>query len=111
VAESSTENASRIIDQAVDQIEGIAEHAKRALRGASSAARRLRGSIDDDDTTWSVAQRARSQAGEIAGTLYSRGQRAADVLGHQVGEQPVLALVVAGAIGFIVGFMLRSSGR
>jgi ElaB/YqjD/DUF883 family membrane-anchored ribosome-binding protein len=54
-----------------------------------------------------VAQRAREQAGGLAEDVYARGGRALVAVRGQVEEQPMVAVVAAGILGFVIGYALR----
>jgi ElaB/YqjD/DUF883 family membrane-anchored ribosome-binding protein len=85
----------------------MAAQAKRAVDGASAAAQQAQDAFADArDTAWTVAQRARRQASELAEDVYTRGGRAVEVVRGQVEEQPMVAVAAAGVLGFILGYML-----
>jgi ElaB/YqjD/DUF883 family membrane-anchored ribosome-binding protein len=88
--------------------DGIAAQAKRAAEGAAAAAQQARSRLDDArDTAWQVAQRARAQAGGLAEDVYARGGRALEAVRGQVEEQPMIAILAAGILGFVIGYALR----
>jgi ElaB/YqjD/DUF883 family membrane-anchored ribosome-binding protein len=102
----------RITDKAIEKvaesIDALAERAKDALydlahgaRDASESASELR------EGAWRLAERARKEAGGIAGDLYTRGQQTAVAVGRRVGEQPWIALALVGVFGLILGYTLR----
>ena len=100
----------KAIEKAAESIDALAERAKEALydlahgaRDASASAGELR------EGAWRFAERARKEAGDIAGDLYSRGQQTAVAVGRRVEQQPWMALVLVGVFGLMLGYVLRRS--
>jgi ElaB/YqjD/DUF883 family membrane-anchored ribosome-binding protein len=48
------------------------------------------------------------QVGDAAAKTYAQGSQAAEYLSRQTAEQPLLALLVAGAIGYAIAYMIHS---
>ena len=94
----------KAIEKAAESIDALAERAKEALYDMAHGARRA---SDLSDGGWRLAERARAQASDVAGDLYSRGQQTAVALGRRVEQQPWMALVVIGVFGLILGYALR----
>lgn len=94
----------KAIEKAAGSIDALAERAKEALYDLAHGARKA---SDLNDGAWRFAERARTQATDVAGDLYSRGQQTAVALGRRVEEQPWMALVVVGVFGLILGYALR----
>ena len=94
----------KAIEKAAERIDALAERAKEALYDMGHGARKA---SDLSDGAWRFAERTRSQASDVAGDLYSRGQQTAAVLGRRIEERPWMALVVVGVFGLILGYALR----
>ena len=56
-----------------------------------------------------IAQKAGSEATAVAENLYSRAQQTGQAIGRQAEARPSVALLVAGALGLLVGYVLRGS--
>jgi ElaB/YqjD/DUF883 family membrane-anchored ribosome-binding protein len=98
----------KLLEQAAESIDALAEKAKDALYNASGTADNARRSINGArDTAWRFAGRAREQAGDVAGRVYQRGQETAQQLGRSLEKQPIMALVIVGIAGLLVGYTLR----
>ena len=103
VRDKATEKA---IEKAAEAIDALAERAKDALHGMARQADRL----DTDDLregAWRMAERARSQAADFAGDLYSRGQRSASLVRGQVEDQPWIAIAIVGVFALMLGYALK----
>ena len=95
---SAAERTKEAADQAKDMADQATTMAKDAV-GRLSEAR---------DAAWDVAQKAGTQAREAADEAYRRGERAAQDLAARVEQQPLLALFVAGAIGYALAYLLHA---
>jgi ElaB/YqjD/DUF883 family membrane-anchored ribosome-binding protein len=112
MATKSAEDVNDILEQAAANIAAVADQAKRAIGEASAAAQQARQGIGEaGQSAWAVAQRAKERADGLAEDMYSRGERAVRIVGRQVEEQPMLALLAAGALGFFLGYLLRGGTR
>ena len=100
----ATAAKDKILAQANDTIDALADRAKEALQRAANGAEQARGSAEG---AWRVAEKARVQAGDLAGEVYSRGRQTARAVGQRIEDQPLMALVVVGLFGLMVGYMLR----
>ena len=54
-----------------------------------------------------AARQASDQATQAATNLYQQGSRASDFISRYTAEQPVTALLVAGAIGYGLAFLIH----
>jgi ElaB/YqjD/DUF883 family membrane-anchored ribosome-binding protein len=94
----------KTIEKVAESIDALAERAKDALYDLAQGAR---AAGDAGEGAWRLAERARKDAGEVAGDLYTRGQQTALAVGRRVEAQPWIALVVVGVFGLILGYALR----
>jgi ElaB/YqjD/DUF883 family membrane-anchored ribosome-binding protein len=94
----------KALEKAAESIDALAERAKEALYDLAEGVRTVG---DLGDGAWRLAERARKEAGEVAGELYARGQQTAVAVGRRVEEQPWTALAVIGVFGLVLGYALR----
>jgi ElaB/YqjD/DUF883 family membrane-anchored ribosome-binding protein len=108
--------ASGIADQASEfgkRAAAGAEHAKEmAQQTAAQAAEMAKSAAetlgDARDAAWDVAQKAGTQARHTAAGAYRRGERAARDIGERVEERPLAALLIAGAVGYAIAYLLHA---
>jgi ElaB/YqjD/DUF883 family membrane-anchored ribosome-binding protein len=97
--------ANHIADQA-------SELGKRATAGVEEAASVARATADTlgeaRDHAWDVAQRAGALARDTAAEAYRRGERAGRDIAERVEERPLAALLMAGAIGYAIAYLLHA---
>ena len=62
-------------------------------------------------TAWNFAQKATAQAADFAKDLYERSTRAGALVARQVQENPLPAILVAGALGCGIGIGYAIHGR
>jgi ElaB/YqjD/DUF883 family membrane-anchored ribosome-binding protein len=60
------------------------------------------------DVVHDFARQARDQVGPAADKLYQQGTRAGDALIRNVEQNPLLALLIAGAIGYGLSYLIPS---
>jgi hypothetical protein len=77
------------------------EAAKDLAGSAQTAATKASSAIRDAAIT------AGNQAGEAASTAYQQGSQAADYVSRNTAEQPFLALLIAGAVGYGIAYMIH----
>ena len=61
------------------------------------------------DAIASAATRAGAQASEMGGQVYDKGTQAAEYVGGQIREQPVIAMFAAMGIGVLIGYLIGRS--
>jgi uncharacterized protein YjbJ (UPF0337 family) len=99
------------INQGADKLQGEFGEAKDQLDDAASTvadkasefAARAGSTLRDAAGT---VRHGATQAGE---TAYDAGARAGQYVGRSVQQQPLLSLIGAAAIGYLVGFLLHSA--
>jgi ElaB/YqjD/DUF883 family membrane-anchored ribosome-binding protein len=102
--DKATEKA---IEKAAEAIDALAERAKDTLYGMARHAEQLdTGELREG--AWRMAERARTQAADLAGDLYTRGRRSASAVRGQVEEQPWIAVAIVGAVALMLGYALKS---
>ena len=95
------------------QGEGTLEQAKTMARNVGEQARNIANTAGEQartiaDTASSTAQDLARRAREQTDTLYQQGTQASEYLTRNVNEYPLTALLVAGAIGYGLGYLIHS---
>ena len=98
--EKVQKTATQTANTVKDWTGGVAARASSVLDEAKTAVGDAGAFIED------AARQAGSQATEIGEQAYAKGERVADSVARWVEEQPLTALLVAGAIGVAIGYLL-----
>jgi ElaB/YqjD/DUF883 family membrane-anchored ribosome-binding protein len=88
-------NEGGALDQAKTMASNLGEQARSIANTATSTAQDL-------------ARKAREQTTAATDTLYQQGTHAGEYLTRNVNEYPLTALLVAGAIGYGLGYLMHS---
>jgi ElaB/YqjD/DUF883 family membrane-anchored ribosome-binding protein len=90
--------------------EAIGERVKTVTAATAAAAGRAQNVLDDAAET---AQQAWSQAGEVAEGAVDAARRATRSVSRQIGENPVISVLVGCALGYIAGWWIhgRTAGK
>jgi ElaB/YqjD/DUF883 family membrane-anchored ribosome-binding protein len=84
--------------------EDLAEKATSAVDSASSVAAQTISKVEEaGKQAWDLGAQAKDQAQEIAGQVSEQSGRALQAITRQVQAEPLLGIVVAGAIGYFLG--------
>ena len=86
----------------------IVEDATAATSAAAGQAKKVLGDAGE------AAQQAWSQAGGVAEDIVDAGRRATRSVSRQIGEKPLIAILVGFALGYVAGLWIhggRRSGR
>lgn len=102
--------------KAQDGIDRIADRAKGAIDSASSVASQTVSKVEDaSKQAWDIGQRfgsqAKDQAQEVAGQVSEQTSRALSAITRQVQAEPLLGILIAGAIGYLLAMVSSSSRR
>jgi ElaB/YqjD/DUF883 family membrane-anchored ribosome-binding protein len=97
MATNLADEASKLAGKAADRIDAASQQAKDMAQRAA----------ETGEAAWDVAQRAGAQAREVAGEAYAQGERTARELARRVEEQPLLALLIAGAVGYAMAYLVH----
>ncbi len=92
---------------------GYGDQMKRGVLSAVDTASDLAGkaqtaAADAGSTIQGAASETVRQVRDAASKTYSQGAQAADYLSRNTAEQPLLALLLAGAIGYAITYMIHS---
>ena len=81
--------------------EAIGERVKSATAATAAMAGQAQNVLDDAAET---AHQAWSQAGEVAEDIVDAGRRATGSVSRQIGENPVISVLLGCALGYIAGW-------
>ena len=99
-----------MIDQAGEQAQELAhdamEQTSATVRHLSEQARAAM--ADPGATAQELARRAREQAAIAGDALYQQGTRAGEYLTRNVNEYPLAALLIAGAVGYGLAYLIHA---
>lgn len=86
------------------------ENSAEALEQGKTMAREFgeRARVAAASTAQDLARRGREQAAAAGEVIYRQGARAGEYLTRNVNEYPLSALLIAGAIGYAVGYLIHS---
>lgn len=88
-----------------------AARAQADMASAEAAAEHAETAPGACATAWDFAQKATAQAADLAKDLYERGTRAGALVTRQVQDNPLPAILVAGALGCGIGYMIHGNRR
>ncbi len=97
----STGVVGETMDQAVTMARNVV--GEQAWSAAADVATNAGNAAQD------LARRAREQTSATADTLYKQGARASEYLTRNVNEYPLTALLIAGAIGYGIAFLMHNT--
>jgi ElaB/YqjD/DUF883 family membrane-anchored ribosome-binding protein len=96
-------------NQASDAAKNLKAGITSAVENASDFAGKARtAAVQAGSTIRDAAIETSKQVGETAAKTYAQGSQAAEYVSRQTAEQPLLALLVAGAIGYGIAYMIHS---
>jgi hypothetical protein len=99
-----------VLDRAREQTQEIAgdamERTRATVRNLREQARAAM--ADPGATAQELARRAREQAAMATDVLYEQGTRAGEYLSRNVNEYPLAALLIAGAVGYGLAYLIHT---
>ena len=105
----TVEQSATPMDQARQIAGDTMEQARSTARNLGEQARSAM--ADPGATAQELARRAREQAGMAGDALYQQGARAGEYLTRNVNDYPLAALLVAGAIGYGLAYLIHAQRR
>lgn len=99
--QSGLDQGKAMIQDAQTRIEDAQTSVATLARQASEAGRQAMAQAGD------AAREASNQATQAATNLYQQGSRAGGVISQYTAEQPMAALLVAGAIGYGLAYLIH----
>jgi ElaB/YqjD/DUF883 family membrane-anchored ribosome-binding protein len=83
----------------------VMEKANALVREVSTAGSQA--VVQAGDAAQGVAREVGNQAGQAAATVYQHGARAGGYLSRYAAEQPLTALLIAGAVGYGLAYLIH----
>jgi ElaB/YqjD/DUF883 family membrane-anchored ribosome-binding protein len=104
--------AEKIVQDKVDQsksvLRDLQESAASAVDKTADLARKVSApAVQAADAIQGVARDVGNQVGQAASTVYEQGARAGGSVSRYTAEQPLTALVIAGAIGYGLAYLIH----
>jgi ElaB/YqjD/DUF883 family membrane-anchored ribosome-binding protein len=93
------------LDQGKAVVQDLQTNAATLARQASEAGRQA--AAQAGEAIQSAAREAGNQANRAASNLYQQGTYAGEYVGRYVAEQPLTALLIAGAIGYGLAYLIH----
>jgi ElaB/YqjD/DUF883 family membrane-anchored ribosome-binding protein len=93
------------LDQGKEMMQDAQASAATLARQATEAGRQAMAQAGE--LVQGTAREAGNQASQAATNLYQQGSRAGDFISQYAAEQPVTALLVAGAIGYGLAYLIH----
>jgi ElaB/YqjD/DUF883 family membrane-anchored ribosome-binding protein len=92
---------------------GYGDQVKNSVKSAVDAASDLAGkaqtaAAEAGSTIQGAASETVRQVRDAAAKTYSQGAQAADYLSRNTAEQPLLAILLAGAVGYAIAYLIHS---
>jgi ElaB/YqjD/DUF883 family membrane-anchored ribosome-binding protein len=84
--------------------EAIGERVQNATAATAAAAGQAKKVLDD---AGEATQQAWSQAGAVAEDVVDAGHRATRFVSRQIGENPLIAVLVGCALGYVAGWWIH----
>lgn len=88
---------------------GMTEQARNMVRNLGEQARSAIG--DPGATAQDLARRAREQASTAGDVIYQQGSRAGEYLSRNINEYPFAALLIAGAVGYGLAYLIHGQSQ
>ena len=104
--EKTGEGMTGALDQAGASMERVREQARSTAQNLGEQARAAM--ADPGATAQELARRAREQASMATDALYQQGARAGEYLSRNVNEYPLAALLIAGAVGYGLAYLIHT---
>ena len=96
-------------NQASDAAKNLKAGISNAVEAGSDLAGKAQAAaVQAGSTIRDAAIETSKQVGDAAAKTYAQGSQAAEYVSRQTAEQPLLALLVAGAIGYAIAYMIHS---
>ena len=97
-------SATAVAAAATGQVQKIVQDATAVTAAAGGQAKKVLGDAD------AAAQQAWSQAGGVAEDAVDAGRRATRSVSRQIHENPLLAVLVGFALGYVAGLWIHGGG-
>ena len=109
--EARVTKAGEAIGQRVQSAAAVAGHAQKIAEDATAATSAAAGQAQKVlSDAGEAAQQAWSQAGGVAEDVVDAGRRASRSVSGQIGENPLIAVLVGFALGYVAGLWIHGGG-
>ena len=96
------------VDQSKSVLRDLQESVAVAVDKTADLARKVSApAVQAADTIQGIARDVGNQVGQAASTVYEQGARAGGSVTRYTAEQPLTALVIAGAIGYGLAYLIH----
>jgi ElaB/YqjD/DUF883 family membrane-anchored ribosome-binding protein len=96
------------VNQSKSVLRDLQESAAAAVDNTADLARKVSApAVQAADTIQGIARDVGDQVGQAASTVYEQGARAGGSVTRYTAEQPLTALVIAGAIGYGLAYLIH----
>jgi hypothetical protein len=121
--DTSSENARNLEARVTKAGEAIGDRVQSATAATAAAAGQAQRVVQDITATTATAvrqakkvlgdaaQQAWSQAGGVAEDVVDAGRRATRSVSRQIGEKPLIAVLVGFALGYVAGLWIQGGSR
>ena len=104
--------AQKIVQDKVDQsksvLRDLQESSAAAVDKTADLARKVSApAVQAADAVQGIARDVGNQVGQAASTVYQQGARAGGSVSRYTAEQPLTALLIAGAIGYGLAYLIH----
>jgi ElaB/YqjD/DUF883 family membrane-anchored ribosome-binding protein len=107
-AGEATDKAKTAVQQGIEQTKARLPDLETATATVKDLAEQARsGAVRASAALQDAARQAGTQVNDAATTLYQQGSRAGNYLRERTNEQPLAALLIAGAIGYLLAVAIR----
>jgi ElaB/YqjD/DUF883 family membrane-anchored ribosome-binding protein len=109
IAKDAAEQASKTVSEAT---QGVGEQVQPALDQAKTTAQDLANRASEAgrqavDRAGEFAESVVPQAKQAASNLYDQGAQSGEYVRQYVAQQPLAAMLVAGVIGYTLGYLIH----
>jgi ElaB/YqjD/DUF883 family membrane-anchored ribosome-binding protein len=99
---------NRIGDQASEAAKNLRSGINSAMEtGSDLAGKAQAAAVEAGGRIQNAAAETAKQVSDAAAKTYAQGQRASEYVSRNTAEQPLVALLIAGAIGYGIAYMLH----
>jgi ElaB/YqjD/DUF883 family membrane-anchored ribosome-binding protein len=105
VAKAAAEEARKGTNEAGPDVQSTLDRTKSMVEDQANRASEIGGQVMG--RAGEFIQGVAPQAQEVASNLYDQGSQSGDYVRRYTAQQPIAALLVAGAIGYTLGYLIH----
>jgi ElaB/YqjD/DUF883 family membrane-anchored ribosome-binding protein len=111
IAKDATEQVGNTVNETAQR---VGEQVQPALDQAKAAVQDLANRASETgrqamDRAGEFIEGAAPQASQVASNLYDQGSRSGEYVRQYAAEQPLAAMLIAGAIGYALGYLIHGA--